>query len=160
MILCNVSELFGSKFAHHLPDIGRDGVTRLHFDKITRDDFYGWDSDGLSISDGGGSGRRKRSQRVHCLFSIELLHETDNYVEQDDGSYYTTFDPRLNCETDGHGSDENLLELEFVLHSIARNLPMSWRLRPGGGESCQARHLHLHQDHCFRASQVSTSLPK
>jgi hypothetical protein len=36
------------------------------------------------------------------------LHETNDNIEQNDGSYYTTFNPRLNSKTDGHSSNQNL----------------------------------------------------
>ena len=109
-----VSEVLASLARLNVPDVSRDSVTCLQLNQVTWNNLNGWDSNSLSVSRSGGCRRGKRSKRVHCLFSIELLHETDNDVEQNDSSYYTTLNPRLDSERHSHCSNQDLGAVRVV----------------------------------------------
>jgi len=90
-------------------EIGRDSVTSLELDHVTRDDLDSGDGLVVTVSNSLGSWGAEGAKGVHGLSGLELLKETNDDVEENDSGDDTTLDPRLNTEGSSHGEDEDLL---------------------------------------------------
>lgn len=105
---------------YHLPNVSRDRVTDLDFQKITWNDLHRGDNLGVAISDDTGSRRRHGSERVHGLLGRILLEKTNCDVETNDEGDDTAFNPRLDTERNGHGQDQHLGKRQSRFHGILR----------------------------------------
>lgn len=77
----------------NIPQVSWNGVTSLQFDHVTRNDLDSRNSDVLAVADGASGRRAETFERVHRLFSVELLPKADDDVESNDGGDNTSFYP-------------------------------------------------------------------
>lgn len=75
------------------PQVSWNSVTSLQFDHVTRNDLDSRNCDVLAIADGTSGRRAETFERVHRLFSVELLPKAYDDVESNDGGDNTSFYP-------------------------------------------------------------------
>lgn len=90
------------------PGISRNGVTSLELNHVTGDNLSRGDGNVGAITNNTSRGRAQRPERVERLGSLELLPETNDDVEQDDGTDNGAFYPGFDTETGSHGQNQNL----------------------------------------------------
>ncbi|KAI6767550.1 hypothetical protein HG530_005559 [Fusarium avenaceum] len=82
----------------HETKIGRNGITSLELDHVTRDNLGRYYNLIVAVADSMSSWGAERTKRIHGLGGLKLLKETNDDVKHNDSGDYTALNPRLNAK--------------------------------------------------------------